>query len=75
MLTAVDPYSGAFASSESLQSFDRDMTYQKLTVQPIAGQDFERGLFELLQGEKHATAMVGTRLAADLVENGEVPGE
>ena len=50
MLTAVDPYSGAFASSESLQSFDHDMTYQKLTVQPIAGQDFERGLFELVDG-------------------------
>ena len=50
MLTAVDPYSGAFASNTNGQSFDQDMTYQQLQVQPVAGEDFGRGLFELVDG-------------------------
>lgn len=51
MVTAVDPYSGAFASADTMQSFDtEDMEYQQLTIQPIAGDGFGRGEFELVDG-------------------------
>jgi hypothetical protein len=55
MVTAVDPYSGAFASANSMQSFEsEDMEYQQLTIQSIAGDGFGRGEFELVDG---ATAL------------------
>jgi len=55
MVTAVDPYSGAFASANSMQSFEsEDMEYQQLEIQSIQGEGFGRGEFELVDG---ATAL------------------
>ena len=55
MVTAVDPYSGAFASANSMQSFEsEDMEYQQLKIQSIPGDGFGRGEFELVDG---ATAL------------------
>jgi len=55
MVTAVDPYSGAFASANAMQSFESDdMEYQQLTIQSIPGDGFGRGEFELVDG---ATAL------------------
>ena len=55
MVTAVDPYSGAFASASSMQSFEsEDMEYQQLEIQSIQGEGFGRGEFELVDG---ATAL------------------
>ena len=55
MVTAVDPYSGAFASANSMQSFEsEDMEYQQLKIQSIPGNGFGRGEFELVDG---ATAL------------------
>ena len=59
MLTAVDPYSGAFASADTRQSFYvEDMEYQQLTIQPIAGTGFGRGEFELVDGAKAVKLVV-----------------
>jgi len=65
MVTAVDPYSGAFASADTMQNFDvEDMQYQQLTIQPIAGNGFGRGEFELVDG---ATAL------RSIVRNAPIP--
>jgi len=66
MVTTVDPYSGAFASADTMQSFDtEDMEYQQLTIQPIAGDGFGRGEFELVDGVN------ALRL---IVRNAPIPG-
>lgn len=66
LLTAVDPYSGAFASADTMQSFDaEDMAYQQLTIQPIAGNGFGRGEFELVDGANAVKLVVKNAPAPD----------